>query len=306
MKISSCSNQLGIALILVLWVITLLTIMAGSFALSVRRETSVISSIRDGAEASAVASAGIVIAQQMLLNPDKDERWLANGDVYPVEYADAEIRVKVYSEQGKININKANKKLLKNMIKYIGIEEEDAKKIADEIQDWRDSNDLVRLDGAEKDQYADNGLKYKPRNKPFQSIEELQLVLNMNSELYREIESMITIYSKNSRVDRNSASQDVLYVLDAKTAEDQDKDIEALQQQDKDKQLDTEKKKPRTTTQGAFTVISEARLVNGAKSKIKAIIKRQASSNKNKPFSIVAWAKLHGAEESFFETETDQ
>ena len=213
--ISSYRNQPGVALILVLWVITLLTIMAGSFALSVRRETSVISSIRDGAEASAAASAGIVIAQQMLLNQDRDERWLANGDLYPVEYAGSEIRIKVYSEQGKININKANEKLLKNMIKYFGMEDEDAQKIADEILDWRDRNDSNRIDGAEKGEYADAGLKYGPRNKPFQSIEELQLLLSMTSELYREIESMITIHSKSARVDKKSASQEVLYILEA-------------------------------------------------------------------------------------------
>ena len=78
-----------------------------------------------------------------------------------------------------------------------------------------------------------------------------------------------------------------------------------MEKQEEEYRLDPEKKKPATTTQGAFTVISEARLVNGAKSKIKAIIKRQASSNKSEPFSIVAWAKLYGAEESFFEAETE-
>ncbi len=310
MKVSSRSNQLGVALILVLWVITLLTIMAGSFALSIRRESSVISSIRDGAEASSVASAGIVIAQQMLLNPVRDERWLANGEVYSIEYADSEIRIQVYSEQGKININKANKKLLKNMIKYFSYEDdedEQAKKIADSILDWRDSNSSVRLDGAEKDEYADEGLQYEPRNKPFQSIEELQLVLGMESELYRNIEPMITIFSTKATPDENSASQEVLYILDAKTAEDQERDFESLQnkKQEKDELFDSEKKKPATTIHGAFTVISEARLINGAKSTIKAIIKRQASSNKNKPFSVVAWAKLHGAEQSLFEAEVE-
>jgi hypothetical protein len=97
----------------------------------------------------------------------------------------------------------------------------------------------------------------------------------------------------------------VLYILEAKTAEDMEEDFESLQKQEEDERLDPEKKKPATTTRGAFTVISEARLVNGAKSKIKAIIKRQTSSNKSEPFSIVAWAKLYGAEESFFEAETE-
>jgi len=134
------------------------------------------------------------------------------------------------------------------------------------------------------------------------------LVLGMDSEIFRQIEPMITIFSTKATPDENSASQDILYILEAKTAEDQDRDIESMKQkeQDKDKLFDSEKKKPATTTQGAFTVISEARLINGAKSTIKAIIKRQASSNKNKPFSVVAWAKLHGSEQSLFEAEVEQ
>ena len=60
-------QQQGMALILVLWVLTLLTIMAGSFTLSMRREASVISSIRDRAQATAIAEAGVVIAQIMLI-----------------------------------------------------------------------------------------------------------------------------------------------------------------------------------------------------------------------------------------------
>lgn len=294
------------ALILVLWVITLLTIMAGSFALSIRREASVISSARDSAEASAVAGAGILIAQQMLLNPDKNERWLANGTVYPVKYADTEIRVKIFSEQGKININKGNKKLLENLIRYVGLEDEEVMKIADAILDWRDSNDLTRLNGAEKDQYYDEGLKYKPRNKPFQSTEELQLVLGMNGDLFREIEAMITIHSNKGNVDKNSASQEVLSVLAGDTP-DKQKDSGSLQESEEDEQLlDSEKKQPATTTQGAFTVISEAKLINGAKSMIKAIIKRQNVNDKGNPFSVLAWTKLLGTEESLFEAETEQ
>lgn len=304
---SLLNKQRGMALILVLWVVTLLTIMAGSFALSVRREASVISSIRDSAEASAVARAGILIAQQMLLNPDKNERWLANGTVYSGNYADAEIRVKIYSEQGKININKGNKKLLENLIKYAGLEEEEAIKIADAILDWRDSNDLVRLHGAEKDQYADEGLKYKPRNKSFQSIEELQLVLGVDDDLFQQIEAMITIHSTKASVDKNSASQEVLSVLAGETVEGQDKDTGSLQEPEENGVLfDSEKERPAATTmQGAFTVISEARMINGAKSMIKAIIKRQRN-NKSKPFSVLAWSRLLGTEESLFEVEVEE
>ncbi len=301
------------ALVLVLWVLTLLTIMAGSFALSIRREASVISSVRDSAEASAIARAGIIIAQKMLLNPDKNERWLADGTVYPVDYAGAEIRIKIVSEQGKININKAKKKLLENMIKYFDDDEDDrAVKIADAILDWRDTNDLVRLHGAEKAQYQDENLKYGPRNKPFQSIEELQLVLGVDQELYKNLEPLITIYSKNGNVDKNSASEIILAILEGQTQQQQQekkqKETEIKDEQDGLSNLfDPKKNKSKTTIQGAFTIFSEAKLENGAKSMIKTIIRRMSPPIKGKPpFVVSSWSRLYSSDESLFETEEEQ
>ncbi len=308
----SCPVQQGMALVLVLWVLTLLTIMAGSFALSIRREASVISSVRDSAEASAVARAGIIIAQKMLLNPDKNERWLADGTVYPVEYADAEIRIKIVSEQGKINLNKAKKKLLENMIKYFDDQDDRAVKIADAILDWRDTNDLVRLHGAEKAQYQDEDLKYGPRNRPFQSIEELQLVLGVDQELYKNLEPLITIYSKNGNVDKSSASDTVLAILEGQTQEQQEENKQKETQiKDEQNELSTlfepKKNKLNTTTQGAFTIFSEARLENGAKSMIKTIIRRMSPPIKGKPpFLVSSWSRLYSSDESLFEAEEEQ
>lgn len=305
------SLQQGMALVLVLWVLTLLTIMAGSFALSIRREASVISSVRDSAEASAVARAGVIIAQKMLLNPDKNERWLANGTVYPVEYAGTEIRIKIVSEQGKINLNKAKKKLLENMIKYFDDEDDRAVKIADAILDWRDTNDLVRLHGAETAQYQDENLKYVPRNKPFQSIEELQLVLGVDQELYKNLEPLITIYSKNGNVDKNTASETVLAILEGQTQEQQEKKQKETEIKDEQDELSTlfdpKKNKLNTTTQGAFTIFSEAKLENGAKSMIKTIIRRMSPPIKGKPpFLVSSWSRLYSSDESLFEAEEEQ
>jgi general secretion pathway protein K len=61
------SNK-GLALIVVLWVITLLTIMASSFALTIQRESAIISGIKEKAEAQALAEAGINYAVVMLFN----------------------------------------------------------------------------------------------------------------------------------------------------------------------------------------------------------------------------------------------
>jgi general secretion pathway protein K len=75
-------QQRGFALLLVLWILSLLTIMAGSFALTIRRESAIVAGLKDNAQAAAVAESGLAIAQVMLLNNDKTKRWVANGSIY--------------------------------------------------------------------------------------------------------------------------------------------------------------------------------------------------------------------------------
>ena len=48
----------GMAMVLVLWVLSLLTIMAGSFVPTIRRETAIIAGLKNNAEAMATAESG--------------------------------------------------------------------------------------------------------------------------------------------------------------------------------------------------------------------------------------------------------
>ncbi|MFZ9611396.1 MAG: type II secretion system protein GspK, partial [Methylococcales bacterium] len=101
-------KQNGMALVLVLWVLSILIIMAGSFALSMRRESSIVAVIKNNARAMAIAESGIALAETMLLNPDPNKAWRAEGNIYEINASDATIRVRLFSEVGKIDINKAN------------------------------------------------------------------------------------------------------------------------------------------------------------------------------------------------------
>ncbi|NOQ12858.1 MAG: general secretion pathway protein GspK, partial [Methyloprofundus sp.] len=65
------SSNKGLALVVVLWVITLLTIMASSFSLTIQRETAITSGIKEKAVGIALAEAGVNYAILMLLTTDK-------------------------------------------------------------------------------------------------------------------------------------------------------------------------------------------------------------------------------------------
>ena len=140
-------RQKGFALVLVLWVLSLLTIMAGSFALSMRREAAIVTGSSNNAQAMAVAESGLAIAELMLMNPDQQQRWRTDGSIYQIDYADSKVRIRLLSETGKIDLNSADQTLLQGLMAYAPVEEELQTKLVNAILDWRDEDDLVQHRG---------------------------------------------------------------------------------------------------------------------------------------------------------------
>ena len=75
--------QRGVALVLVLWVITLLSVIAGNFAFSMRGEANIARNMLSGAQAQALADAGLQRAWYELMKPPTElQRWTADGVVH--------------------------------------------------------------------------------------------------------------------------------------------------------------------------------------------------------------------------------
>ena len=306
------SRQTGMAMVIVIWVLTLLTIMAGSFALTMRRETTVISAVKDNAIMLAAAETGITIAQQMLLLADENKRWRADGSVYQLQYKDAEIRVRLLSEQGKIDINKADEVMLTTMMNSTTFEMDKQQELVSAIIDWRDKDDLVRLNGAEKQQYEDAGLAYQPANTNFQLIDELQMVLGMNATIFQELQPLITVYSSQPKVNLSVASKEVLQVtvdIDPVLLD------EYIQQRTENNQnqlpppelplMDNTGGKQNASRSGVYTVISQARRDGEVGGGIKVIIKKTAKIKQGTPFQVLSWQQRY-QELSLFSDEVEQ
>jgi len=316
-------KQRGLALVMVLWVLSLLTIMAGSFALNMRREASITAGIKNNAFALAVAESGIAIAELMLLNPDQNKRWRTDGSIYEIITNDTKVRVRLLSEAGKIDINKADQVLLEALMVNVPSVAEQKSKIVGAILDWRDADDLVHSDGAEKKEYKEAGLSYQPRNKPFQTLEELQLVLGMNEAAFLQIEPLITIYSGQATVYEQLAAKEVLQIIPGLEASLIDSYITA--------RLDSAinnlpaPKFPsssvqsitvgqpiaggQVTTSGqasALTIVSEALLSNESSAVISVVIKQldpvasQNTTSLQSPFQVLKWQQVMANNRSLF------
>jgi general secretion pathway protein K len=334
----------GFALVLVLWVLSLLTIMAGSFALSMRREAAIVTGSSNNAQAMAMAESGLAIAQLMLMYPDQLQRWRTDSSIYQLDYADSKVRIQLLSETGKIDLNSADQTQLQALMAYAPVADvERQTKLVNAIIDWRDEDDLVHMEGAEKKEYQEAGLSYRPRNKPFQSIEELQMVLGMNERIFNWLENLITVHSGQATVDMTQAGKDVLQVLPGVDPELIDEYLairresainglptpaftaglgvdaasrsgaQTASTQNKSSGQQSDFGDPSAAAagagldrQGAITVVVEALLEDGTTATIKALIKQSDNPALSSPFQILKWQRNSVGSASLFTDENDE
>ncbi|RMD62072.1 MAG: general secretion pathway protein GspK, partial [Alphaproteobacteria bacterium] len=171
------SRRRGIALISVLWVLTLLSLVAASFTLTSRTEINLARNLESNARAEALADAGVYVALQGLLDDDPERTWRTDGTVYGWRFADGEIRIALSDEGGKIDLNFASSDLLRRLFLAAGEDEARAAALADAVVDFRDPNDLRHLNGAEDFDYRAAGMAYGAKDGPFDAVEELRQVL---------------------------------------------------------------------------------------------------------------------------------
>jgi general secretion pathway protein K len=192
--------QRGIALLLVLWVLVLLTIIAVGLTAAQRTESALASNQLATARFHAAAEAGINWAMLNLLAPptvfDEDaDTWVPDGTSRLWTFAGETLEIRVFNETSRIDLNEAQRDQLEALLKAAGLDDDRASAVADAIEDWRDTDDLTGLNGAEDADYENAGRTYGAKDGPFDTVEELQQVLGVDPELYRMLAPALTVDS---------------------------------------------------------------------------------------------------------------
>ena len=211
--ISTAGRQRGIALVLVLWVLLLLTIITGAFALTARMDRLEANALLSGTQARLSAEAAINLAALALRDPEDETRMLADGRIYELVVDWVAIQISAVDERGKLDINAADEFTLVNLFSGNGMELVDAELLAAAVMDWRDVDELERVNGAEEDAYIAAGLQVGPANRPFMMAEELLQVIGMPYELFRKVEPGITVFSRAGEPDPAFAPVEALMAL---------------------------------------------------------------------------------------------
>ncbi len=287
----------GIAFVLVMWVVAMLSVLLGSFAMVARTEGMQSRHLFDTTTARYAAEAGINLAVYGLSQSNPEQKWVADGRPYSFVFDGVQIEVSLTDDSGKIDINVADVTSLTNLFMGTGIEQVKAEELADAIQDWRDPDDLTSLHGAERGDYRAAGLPYSPRNAPFETLSEIQQVFGMDYEVYSKIEPAITMFSGRSSPSAAYAPMQALMAIPGMTADLAQQLIQQRQQL-----------APGMLNQGAsglllpdgsplmadgggltYSVKSRAKLPNGASTVLDATIRMGGMNSAGRPFVVLRW-----------------
>ena len=234
-------NQ-GAILIIALWSLGFLAVFALTLSTIVRQKIELLSRLENRNKVHLVAEGGVTKAIAILkrdfeinarlsaankvnwYNNQKDFKNIALGDGFcDVRYSYSDMgmrypqeRYGFTDEESKININKTNAAILKNLIKNIfNWADIDASKLANAIIDWREYGES-EISGFFSDEYYENlEYPYPPKKGEFEALEELLLVKGVSEEIFEGLLPFVTIYG-DGKVNVNTASRAVLLALGVK------------------------------------------------------------------------------------------
>ncbi len=239
----------GLVLVVTLWILLILTLFALGMARSVNLDLLLSRYGIDSLKSYYLAKAAVTDAVSLIEVEGRNKKAKDFDSLYEcgislevnqtpqdlfkdLEFGEGSFSVSYISPENKIiygledeerrinlnAINARNYKVLINLMKLLGIDEEIAQTFASSVVDWRDRDSNVTNPpfGAEDSYYAALEPSYHCQNSNFQSLGELLLVRGMNKEVFLKIKNFITIFplqADNLKVNINTAEESVLQAL---------------------------------------------------------------------------------------------
>ncbi len=269
-------KQRGLALVIVLWVIVLLSVIATAHSSNVHTTTRLAARQLEFAQLQATANSGVQRAILELLSSGSLDPWPVNGDVRKVTINDETVSVAIRTSTGLLDLNSATPRLLSALLDVSGADTDSKAALVDAILDWRDTDDLTRLHGAEEDDYPSRQSGWTIRNGPFLAVDELRYVLGMTNQYFQHIAPLVTVYSGHPGVNLEFAPAELVRALTGERVNSVD---------------DTLPGNPRSTPAqavraGTFHIYAEA----SSETAIAAIeVVVRVAPTDDRPYTVLAW-----------------
>ena len=290
---SAIGAQQGIALVMVLWLVILLTIVAASFATHSRVETRMSGNLVERQKARMLIETGLNRAKMELM-VTHGQRWPNNGEVLELQEPQGRVRISIRNAAGLVDLNRASRETLHKLFAIIEENPEKRDQLVDALADWRDPDDLKRVNGAEDADYTHAGLDYGTVDRDLESVDELSYVMGFNRDSVEKIRGYVTVFSGSSQIDERFAPPELAELLktdgttqssELETAFDQlESDLVDLEEDQGTGELGL-------SQSNSYRINLEATTRGGAHSIVEVDMK--PDPQRKKFFSILSWYKRY-------------
>jgi type II secretory pathway component PulK len=215
----------GLALIVVLWLMAVLTLLMYAFLAEMQVEYALAGNFGDEKKAEQLAWSAVELGCATVLNDlqpwqELEGAWshddlgffefpLGDGAItlfHPTFEEDGRMRWGLEDEASKINLNAAPKDVL---LRLPGVTEE----IADSVIDWRDQDSNPGPNGAEDAYYQTLDPPYRCKNQPFETVEELLFIRGMTPEILYGKDANLNGRFEKGEVEGSNRPDPALYML---------------------------------------------------------------------------------------------
>jgi general secretion pathway protein K len=279
-------KQNGFALVLVLWLVALLTIVAASFSTHSKVETRLAGNTVEALHARLLAESGVNLAILELMVRDPVQRWNTNGQIYPLETDQGRINISIRNSSGLLDLNKSPRVQLIRLFGLVSDDNHDREALADRLADWRDSDDLNRLNGAEDIDYQSAGMPFNTAGRDLVSIDELAYVMGFDAATIELLRPYVTLYSDAHSVDARYAPERLLILL-KEQQQGRDALMGALDYVESDLAGIEEQRDGGQASASVYRIWIEAHTKEGARAEILADIDLRGQDNTL--YSIRSW-----------------
>lgn len=285
----------GFALVLVVWATGLLAVLAAAFTLSIGSQTRSTAYLSEAAKAEATADGGVELAVLLLMDaqaaPPAASRKPPFGRPLRCTMPDGSaLAILAEDEGGKVDLNTADERLLRKVLARFMGSDADAAKLVDAIVDFRDADDLKRVNGAEEREYRAAGLAHGPKDATFDTIDEIEQVLGIPPALPSALRPYLTVHSRQTGIDPAVAARAILEAAAGLASTETDSGEEDEPSSATPIQIPPELVSP--SSRQAFRLLVEARLPGGAAFTRDAII--ELTGQDERPFVVRSWSQGRG------------
>ncbi len=159
------------------------------------QDRGVLAEVRGEAEQAqlvAACDAGLYMAISNLATTDLTQRWGIDGHARVVPFGAMTLTITVEDERGKVPLNGIIEEEVRQLFAAAGATGTQLDQVTGAFEDWQDSDNSARPNGAEAPAYASLG--YKPRNAAFRTIGELRMIKGMTDTLYAQVAPAVTVF----------------------------------------------------------------------------------------------------------------